>query len=159
MSTPPAPRPDLRNPVHLLAFGFGAGLSPVAPGTAGTLLGVLIYLALLRIPLPYYLGACGLLFLAGVWICDKTSRDLRVHDHGGIVFDEIVGFLVAVIALPPAWPWIVVGFVLFRALDIVKPWPIGWFDRRVRGGLGIMLDDLLAGLAAFALLQFANGLF
>ncbi len=159
MPTPPAPRPDLRNPVHVLAFGFGAGLAPVAPGTAGTVLGVFIYLSMASLPLPYYIGVCGILFLAGVWICDKTSRDLQVHDHGGIVLDEIVGFLVAMIALPPAWAWILAGFLLFRFLDIVKPWPIGWLDRRVRGGFGIMLDDLLAGLAALALLQLAYRLF
>lgn len=156
---PPAPRPDLRNPVHVLAFGFGAGLSPRAPGTAGTVLGVFIYLALAPLALPYYIAVCGILFLAGIWICGKTSRDLAVHDHGGIVFDEIVGFLVAMIALPPDWPWILAGFLLFRVLDIVKPWPIGWLDRRVRGGFGIMLDDLLAGLAAWALLQLASRLF
>jgi phosphatidylglycerophosphatase A len=159
LSTPPASGPDLRNPVQLLAFGFGAGLAPVAPGTAGTLVGVFVYLALWSVPLPYYLGLCALLFLAGIWICEKTSQDLGVHDHAGIVFDEVIGFLVAAIALPPAWPWILAAFVVFRVFDIVKPWPIGWLDRRVRGGLGIMLDDLLAGLATLALLQLANGLF
>ena len=159
MSTPQTPRPDLRNPVHVLAFGFGAGLSPLAPGTAGTLLGVFIYLSMAPLPVPYYIAVCGLLFVAGVWICARTSRDLGVHDHSGIVFDEIVGFLVAMIALPPDWLWLVAGFVLFRLFDIIKPWPIGWFDRRVEGGLGIMLDDLLAGLAALALLQLAFRLF
>jgi phosphatidylglycerophosphatase A len=149
----------LRNPVHVLAFGFGAGLSPLAPGTAGTLLGVFIYLSMAPLPVPYYIAVCGLLFVAGVWICARTSRDLGVHDHSGIVFDEIVGFLVAMIALPPDWLWLVAGFVLFRLFDIIKPWPIGWFDRRVEGGLGIMLDDLLAGLAALALLQLAFRLF
>ncbi|HSS64079.1 MAG TPA: phosphatidylglycerophosphatase A [Gammaproteobacteria bacterium] len=159
MSTPPAPRPDLRNPVHVLAFGFGAGLSPAAPGTAGSAVGILIYLFLAPLPLPVYIGVCGLLFLAGVWICGKTSRDLRVHDHGGIVFDEIVGMLFVMIAIPPDWPWVVGGFVLFRLFDVLKPWPIGWLERRVRGGIGIMLDDLLAGLAALALLQLAYRLF
>lgn len=159
MSTPQTSRPDLRNPVHVLAFGFGAGLSPLAPGTAGTLLGVFIYLSMAPLPLPYYIAVCGLLFIAGVWICARTSRDLGVHDHSGIVFDEIVGFLVAMIALPPDWLWLLAGFVLFRLFDIIKPWPIGWFDRRVPGGLGIMLDDLLAGLAALALLQLAFRLF
>lgn len=159
MSTPPAPRPNLRNPVHVLAFGFGAGLSPRAPGTAGTVLGVFIYLSLAPLPLPYYIAVCAVLFLAGVWICGKTSRDLESHDHGGIVFDEIVGFLVAMIALPAAWPWILAGFVLFRLIDIVKPWPIGLLENRIRGGFGIMLDDLLAGLCALLLLQLAHRLF
>ena len=156
---PPAARPDFHNPVHVLAFGFGSGLAPKAPGTAGTVLAVFIYLALAPLPLLYYIGVCGILFLAGIWICGRASRDLAVHDHGGIVFDEIVGFLVVMIALPPTWPWIAAGFVLFRIFDIAKPWPIGWLDRRVRGGLGIMLDDLLAALAAWALLQLAFRLF
>lgn len=156
---PPAPRPNLRDPVHVLAFGFGTGLSPLAPGTAGSVLGVLIFLSMAPLPLPYYIALCGLLFLAGIWICGKTARDLAVPDHGGIVWDEIVGFLVAMTALPSAWPWIVAAFLLFRFFDIVKPWPIGWLDRRIHGGLGIMLDDLLAGLAALALLQLAYRLF
>ncbi len=155
----PASRPDLRNPVHLLAFGFGTGLSPAAPGTVGTVLGVFIYLALAPLPLTYYIGVCSGLFLAGIWICDKTSRDLGVHDHAGIVFDEIVGFLVTMIALPSSWPWVLSGFCLFRAFDILKPWPIGWIERRSKGGLGIMLDDLLAGLAALLLLQLVYRLF
>ncbi len=159
MSAPPTSRPDFRNPVHVLAFGFGAGLSPFAPGTAGTVLGVFIYLSIAPLPLPYYIAVCSLLFVAGVWICARTSQDLGVHDHSGIVFDEIVGFLVAMIALPSDWLWLLAGFVLFRVFDIAKPWPIGWLDRHVEGGLGIMLDDLLAGLAALALLQLAFRLF
>lgn len=155
----PAPRPNLRDPVHVLAFGFGAGLSPLAPGTVGSILGVFIYLSMAPLALPFYIAVCGLFFLAGIWICGKASRDLDSHDHGGIVWDEIVGFLVAMTALPRDWPWILAAFLLFRFFDIVKPWPIGWLDRRVHGGLGIMLDDLLAGLAALALLQLAFRLF
>jgi len=150
-----APRPNLKNPVHLLAFGLGTGLSPVAPGTAGSVLGVLLYLPLSALPLAVYLGVTALLFAAGVWLCARTSKDLGVHDHRGIVWDEVVGFLITMIALPRAWPWIVCGFLLFRFFDIVKPWPIRWLDRRVGGGLGIMLDDLVAGLFALILLQLA----
>ncbi len=148
-----AARPNLKNPVHLLAFGLGTGLSPVAPGTAGSALGVLLYLPLSALPLAVYLGVTALLFAAGVWLCARTSKDLGVHDHGGIVFDEIVGFLITMIALPREWPWIACGFLLFRFFDIVKPWPIRWLDRHVGGGLGIMLDDLVAGLFALILLQ------
>ncbi|MDH3316012.1 MAG: phosphatidylglycerophosphatase A [Gammaproteobacteria bacterium] len=155
----PAPRPNLRDPVHVLAFGFGAGLSPLAPGTVGSVLGVLIFLSMTPLPLPIYIAVSGLLFLAGIWICGKASRDLDVHDHRGIVWDEIVGFLVAMTALPPDWPWILAAFLLFRFFDIVKPWPIGWLDRHVHGGLGIMLDDLAAGLGALLLLQLAFLLF
>lgn len=153
------PRPDFRNPVHVLAFGFGAGLSPVAPGTAGTLLGVFIYLALAPLALPYYVATVTLLFLLGVWLCHRAAADLDMHDHPGIVFDEIVGFLVAMTGLPRDWPWLIAGFVLFRLLDILKPWPIGPVDRRLKGGLGIMADDLVAGLMALGLLQLAYRLF
>lgn len=159
MSNTPAARPNLRNPVHVLAFGFGAGLSPYAPGTAGTVLAVFIYLSLASLPLAYYVAICAALFVAGVWICGKTSRDLGAHDHGGIVFDEIVGFLVAMTALPHSWPWVLSGFLLFRALDILKPWPIGWAERRFRGGFAIMVDDLLAGMVTLGLLQLAHRLF
>lgn len=154
-----APRPNFRNPVHVIAFGFGAGLVPKAPGTAGTVLGVFVYLSLAPLPLQLYLAVTALFFVAGVWICGRTARDLGVRDHGGIVWDEIVGFLAAMTALPPHWTWMAAGFVLFRLLDIAKPWPIGWIERRVRGGLGIMLDDLLAGLGTLLLLQLAYRLF
>lgn len=147
------PRPTLANPVHLLAFGFGAGCSPRAPGTMGTLIAVALYLPLSTLAWPVYLGVLAVVSLAGIWICDRTSRDLGVHDHPGIVWDEIAGFLLTMVAAPAGWPWILAGFLLFRLFDIWKPWPIGWLDRRVTGGLGIMLDDLVAGLFAAACLQ------
>jgi phosphatidylglycerophosphatase A len=96
--------------------------------------------------------------VVGVWVCDTASRDLGVHDHPGIVWDEIAGFLLTMLAAPPGWQWILVGFALFRLFDIWKPWPIGWLDRRVAGGLGIMLDDLVAGVFAAAILQLMAGL-
>jgi phosphatidylglycerophosphatase A len=92
-------------------------------------------------------------FLAGVYLCDRTSRDLGVHDHTGIVWDEMLGFLVTMWWAPTGWIWVLLGFLLFRIFDILKPWPIGWLDRRVPGGLGIMLDDVLAGIFALAALQ------
>jgi len=138
--------PDLRNPIHLLAFGFGSGCLPHAPGTFGTLVGVGFYLLLRPLPLPPYLLLLGLAFLLGVWVCGRTSRDLGVHDHSGIVWDEIVGYLVTMALAPPGWVWVLLGFVLFRLFDILKPWPISTIDRRLGGGLGIMLDDVLAGL-------------
>lgn len=146
-------RPDLKNPVHLLAFGFGTGLAPRAPGTAGSVLGAVLYLALSGLPLFTYVALLAVLFVAGVWLCGRTAEDLGVPDHGGIVFDEVVGVLVAMTALPLHWPWLLAGFLLFRFFDIVKPWPINVLDRRVKGGFGIMLDDLIAGIAALALLQ------
>lgn len=147
------PRPSMGDPVHLLAFGFGAGCSPKAPGTMGTVLAVVFYLPLSRLPLEGYLVAVSLISLVGIWLCGRAARDLGVHDHPGIVWDEIAGFLVTMIAAPAGWAWIAVGFVLFRLFDIWKPWPIRWLDRRVGGGLGIMLDDLVAGAFAAAGLQ------
>jgi phosphatidylglycerophosphatase A len=141
-----------RRPVHLLAFGLGTGAAPFAPGTFGTLLGIPLYLALQSLSLPIYVALCAVLFIVGVVLCHITARDLNVHDHPGIVFDEIVGYLVTMIGAPHGWPWIVAGFLLFRLFDIWKPWPVRVADRGVGGGFGIMLDDLLAaGYAALAM--------
>ncbi len=148
-----APRSVWCNPVHFLAFGFGSGAMPFAPGTFGTLAALPIYLLMVPLSLWAYLAVVLVMTLLGVWLCHVTSRDLGVHDHGGIVWDEIVGYLITMIAAPPGWQWIVAGFVLFRFFDIIKPWPIGWADRRVHGGLGIMLDDVLAAVLAWAVLQ------
>lgn len=149
-STPPS---VWRHPLHFLAFGCGAGAVPVAPGTAGTLVAVPVYLLLAQYELAWYLGITLAMLLLGIWLCAVTARDLGVHDHAGIVWDEIVGFLITMIAVPPVWYLVVLGFVLFRLFDILKPWPIGWADRRVHGGTGIMLDDVLAGVYAALLLQ------
>ena len=151
--------PNLTNPIHLLAFGFGSGLAPVAPGTFGTLAAVPFYLLMARLPLEVYLAVLAVVILAGIWICGRTSRDLGVHDHPGIVWDEFAGFFVTMIAAPPGWFWLVAGFGLFRLFDILKPWPIGWLDKRVKGGLGIMLDDLLAGSFAWGVLQLGARLY
>ncbi|MCW9078836.1 MAG: phosphatidylglycerophosphatase A [Gammaproteobacteria bacterium] len=149
----PLPKPAKGNIAHLLAFGMGAGCSPKAPGTMGTLLAVAIYLPLSRLSLPVYAAVLLVVILVGIWLCDKAARELGVHDHPGIVWDEIAGYLLTMLAAPAGWLWVVVGFALFRLFDIWKPWPIGWLDRRVGGGLGIMLDDLVAGLFAAACLQ------
>lgn len=161
----------LRTPVHLLAFGFGAGLSPRAPGTVGTLVGVPMVMALLQLPWPWALSLISLGAAWGVYLCGESARRLGVHDHGGIVFDEIIGYCVTCIPLLPgitglwggnvlpAWVGLLLAFVLFRFFDIVKPWPIGMLDARVHGGLGIMLDDLLAAVfAAVALMAAIRGL-
>ncbi|MEN8179333.1 MAG: phosphatidylglycerophosphatase A [Pseudomonadota bacterium] len=144
----PIPGLNLRNPVHLLAFGFGSGVMPFAPGTFGTLVAVPLYLLLELQPLFSYLITLLVAFVAGVWLCERTSRDLGVHDHGGIVWDEIVGYLITMTFAPPGWLWVIIGFVLFRFFDILKPWPIRTIDRQVQGGFGIMLDDVLAGIYA-----------
>ena len=152
------PKPSMGNPIHLLAFGFGAGCSPKAPGTMGTLLAVGLYLPLSHLPLWAYGLVLLLVTVAGIGLCGRAARDLGVHDHPGIVWDEIAGFLLTMFAAPAGWLWIVIGFVLFRFFDIWKPWPIRWLDRHVGGGFGIMLDDLVAGLLAAICLQFLAGL-
>jgi phosphatidylglycerophosphatase A len=155
------PRPTfgqlLRDPVLLLAFGFGSGLSPKAPGTAGSLLAMLAFPLLALLPLPFYLLVLAATVVAGTWICGRAADRLGVHDHGGIVLDEIAGVWLAMATFPATWPWMVAGFALFRLFDIVKPWPISWLDRRVPGGLGIMLDDLLAGALTWLVLWLVEG--
>ncbi|QLQ31215.1 MAG: phosphatidylglycerophosphatase A [Candidatus Thiothrix singaporensis] len=141
------------SPVHFLAFGFGSGLSPFAPGTAGTLAAIPLYLLLAPLPLWGYLLAALAVSVVGVWICGESSRRLGVHDYGGIVWDEFAGFLLTMTAAPAGWVWVVVGFFLFRLFDVWKPWPIRVIDRDLSGGLGIMLDDILAGIYAFLVLQ------
>lgn len=153
------PRPPARliltTPEHFVAFGFGSGLAPVAPGTFGTLAGIPFWLLLMWLPLPAYLLVVLALFVFGCWVCGESARLLRVHDYGGIVFDEIVGLLVAclpMLLLDASLWWTVVAFGLFRAFDILKPWPIRWLDARVEGGFGIMIDDLIAGVFSAAVL-------
>ncbi len=141
------------HPVHWLAFGGGAGLAPFAPGTFGTLVGIPFVLLMGGLSLPLYLLLTAVLFAVGVWLCDRSAAELGVHDHPGIVWDEIVGYLVTMAAVPLQWQWLLIGFVLFRLFDIVKPWPIRWLDRRIGGGFGIMVDDLLAGLFALLVVQ------
>lgn len=143
----------LRHPAHCLSLGFGSGLSPMAPGTCGTLVGIPLYLLLRDLSLPYYLAVIGGFFLLGAYVCGKTSITLGRADPGAIVWDEIVGYLCAMVQAPRGWVWIVVGFVLFRLFDILKPWPIGWLDQRIKGGLGIMLDDVMAAVFSLICLQ------
>lgn len=142
-----------RNPIYFVAFGFGAGAIPFAPGTWGTLVGVILYLIIGQIALPYYLILLAIAIAFGIWVCDKTEKFMGVKDHSGIVWDEIAGFLLVMVAAPAGWQWIAFGFVLFRIFDILKPWPIKTIDKHVKGGLGVMLDDLIAAIPAWAILQ------
>ena len=145
-------RTVLTDPVHLLAFGLGTGLSPVAPGTVGTLLGVALAWFTLNLGLNGQIAIAVVLVLAGIWICDNSSKRLGQHDPGGIVWDEIAAMYIVLLFAPltiTAW---ILAFGLFRAFDIVKPWPIRDLDHSIGGGLGIMLDDLVAALYAAILL-------
>ena len=150
---PPLPDGFLWHPVHLLSLGFGTGCARKAPGTVGTLVGVVLYLILSGLPLVWYGAIVASLFTAGVALCHHTAKVLGVHDDQRIVWDEVVGYLITMIAAPAGWFWVVSGFVLFRIFDIFKPWPIRVIDRQVGGGLGIMLDDVLAGVFACGILH------
>ncbi len=146
----------LGTPDGLLAFGFGAGLSPVAPGTMGTLVAIPFALILRNLtPLGFWVSLL-LLFVMGVWLCGHVSRKLGQHDHGGIVWDEMVGYWLTVAFVPLQWPWLLAAFVLFRIFDIFKPWPIRQLDENVSGGFGIMIDDILAAIYSMALLGLAQ---
>jgi phosphatidylglycerophosphatase A len=145
-----------RNPIHFLAFGLGSGAAPKAPGTFGTLAAIPLWLLFADLPILSYIAVIVVTSLVGIWLCGQTSKDLGVHDHGGIVWDEFVGLWITYIALPEGWVWVLFGFLLFRLFDIWKPWPIGWADSKVSGGLGIMLDDILAGFMALGVLQAVN---
>lgn len=142
------PRQILTDPVLFLAFGYGSGLAKKAPGTFGTGAGIPLYLLLAQTSLLVYSVVTLVALLLGIWICDVAAKKIGEHDFGGIVWDEIVGLLITLWAVPLSWQNIGLGFVLFRFFDIVKPWPIKWIDRHVQGGLGIMLDDVLAGILA-----------
>ena len=156
IKTPKIPdlnRKVLTSPINFLAFGFGSGLAPFAPGTFGTLAAIPIYLLMQPLSLPIYLVIVAIVSIVGIWICDISSKSLGVHDHSGIVWDEFAGYFVTMIAAPKGWLWIVIGFALFRLFDIWKPWPISFLDKKVGGGFGIMVDDLLAGVFALLCLQ------
>jgi len=148
--SPPLPAGFWRNPVHLLALGLGSGMLPFAPGTWGTLFAIPVFMLLAQLPLAWLLATIALMFVAGVWLCDRTARALGVHDHSAIVWDEVVGYCItmAPFALDAGAVELVAGFVLFRLFDVVKPWPIRTADRHVHGGFGIMFDDALAAVYA-----------
>jgi phosphatidylglycerophosphatase A len=154
MTKPPEnlARTVMTDPVHFLAFGFGTGLAPFAPGTFGSLPGILLFWLTMDFGLYVQLGVAAAITLAGIWICGESARRIGVHDHGGIVWDEIAGMYLTLMVAPfSVFGWIL-AFGLFRIMDIVKPWPIRDLDHRLGGGVGIMLDDLAAALYAAILL-------
>ena len=148
-------RVSLANPVHFLALGFGSGLAPKMPGTFGTLAALpLVVLLSYYASFSVYLIVTILVSIVGVWICGRTADDMGVHDDSSIVWDEVAGMLITMLAVPLSWQTLLVGFMLFRFFDILKPWPISYLDRHVHGGFGIIIDDVLAGLFALGILHF-----
>lgn len=142
-----------RRPAWILAYGGGVGLMPKAPGTFGTLLAIPLYLAIAPLAWFYYALVLSVAFALGCWCCENAAQALGEDDHPSIVWDEIVGFCLAMYWTSPSWLTVLIGFALFRLFDILKPWPIGWLDRNVHGGLGIMLDDAMAGFYTLICLQ------
>ncbi len=139
-----------------LAFGLGSGLSPFAPGTMGTLVAIPFIFPLRGLGVTGFWLALILLFAFGVWLCGRVSQKLGVHDHGGIVWDEWLGFWLTAAFIPLTWPWLLAAFVLFRVFDILKPWPIRQLDKKVEGGFGIMIDDVVAAVFAILILAIAQ---
>ena len=143
----------LLNPIHLLSLGLGSGLSPKMPGTMGSLVGIGLFLLLPALAWQTYLSITVIALILGIYLCAETARALKVHDHPAIVWDEIVGIFITLFMVPKTWPWILLSFVLFRLFDILKPWPISLADKHIKGGLGIMLDDVIAGLFSLLIIQ------
>lgn len=148
----------LTRPIQLLALGFGSGLAPKAPGTFGTLAALPFFFVFLWLPLWAYCLLLLFSFFMGIYLCEKTANDFGVHDHPAIVWDEFVGLwltLLPLLIVGVSSLGVVLGFIFFRFFDIVKPWPISYLDQQVHGGLGIMIDDVIAGVFA-ALLLFVS---
>ena len=149
---PSVRRVALGTPAGFVAFGFGSGLSRYAPGTVGTVAAIPFAFALKSLPTAWFWLLLAAFFLAGILLCDIASRRLGQHDPGGIVWDEMVAYWLTVAFIPVSWPWWLAAFALFRCFDILKPWPIAYVEKRFSGGLGIMLDDIVAALYAMAIL-------
>ncbi len=149
------PRQIMSDPVLFLAFGFGSGLAKKAPGTFGTLAAIPLYWVFAHADFPVYSLLTLIVTVVGVPICGIAAEKLGEHDFGGIVWDEIAGYLITMWLAPFTWQTMIAGFILFRIFDIIKPWPIKWIDQQVQGGLGIMLDDVLAAVFAGGLLLLA----
>jgi phosphatidylglycerophosphatase A len=149
---PPIPDSIWRNPLHFIAFGFGTGALPYAPGTFGTIIAIPFFLVLRSFSIELYIGILLILIIASMWLCEKVSKDIGVADHQGMCVDEIIGYLVTMTFAPATFKWILIGFLLFRLFDIWKPWPIRQVDQRFHGGVGVILDDVLAGIYSMIIL-------
>lgn len=156
-------KPDWRlllsHPAHFFSLGFGSGLVPKGPGTAGTLVAFPVYWLLAPLLNDFwFIVMLVVAYFVGVWMCNKTGQVLGVEDHGGIVWDEIVAFLLVLFFTPAGIAWQILAFVLFRFFDIVKPQPIKHFDQNLHGGMGVMFDDILAAGYTLLCLAFIKSL-
>ncbi|MFU9138383.1 phosphatidylglycerophosphatase A [Erwinia tasmaniensis] len=150
-------RLKMSNPWHLLATGFGSGLSPWVPGTVGSVAALPFWYLMSFLPPDIYSLVVMFGICIGVYLCHRTAKDMGVHDHGSIVWDEFIGMWITLMAIPVnSWQWVLAGFIIFRILDMWKPWPIRWFDRNVQGGMGIMVDDIVAGIISAGILYYAG---
>lgn len=156
---PPVPDTIWQKPTHFIAFGFGTGALPYAPGTFGTLIAIPFYLALQNLPWTIYLGILFAVILGSIWLCHRVAKEINVHDHQGMCLDEVVGYLVTMFNAPHGLIWVLLGFGLFRFFDIVKPWPISYMDEKIPGGAGVILDDVAAGIFSCAILQILGWIF
>ncbi|MCY4532277.1 MAG: phosphatidylglycerophosphatase A [Gammaproteobacteria bacterium] len=153
ISDSPGIRETFSDPIYLLVSGFGSGLVRKAPGTCGSLAALLPFLLLTQFPPWLYLTCVAIAFLSGIFICGVAVKRLKVKDPSWIVWDEFVGLWITLFLMPQGWHYLLLGFLLFRFFDILKPWPVNYFDRNLDGGLGIMMDDAAAGVYAFTVLQ------
>ena len=144
----------IAHPAHFVSLGFGSGLAPKAPGTFGTLVGLPLFWLISGLTFYAQLGIITLLFFVGIYCCGKTGKALGVSDHGGIVWDEIVAIMLVLTITPMQWQWWLIAFLLFRLFDIWKPYPICYFDAKLKNGFGVMFDDLLAAIYAILVMKF-----
>jgi phosphatidylglycerophosphatase A len=149
----PIPDTVWKKPTHFIAFGFGSGTLPFAPGTFGTLMAIPFYLAMQSLSHLSYFILLIFITVGSMWLCDTVSKEIEVHDHPGMCLDEIVGYLVTMFAAPSGLLWVMLGFILFRIFDILKPWPIRFMDEKIKGGFGMVIDDVMAGIYSLIILR------
>ncbi len=150
---PRLPNQWWKNPLYIITFGFGSGAAPIAPGTVGTLVALPLYWILSHLSLGMYLITVIMITLISMYLCDVASKKIGINDHQGMCLDEFVGLFVAMTGLSPTFLHMFFGFLLFRFFDIAKPWPISWIDQKIHGGVGMILDDVVAGIFTCALIH------